>query len=480
MRRRNMIAMAAVGALALAACGGDDDSSTTAPAVTTAPAPDDTEPDTTEPDGTDTTEPDTTDTTEPETTEPEPDGEAFAVSVDDCEDPSAATAVIEGDIVIGQSIPLSGGPAVLFAPWGAGFQAYLDYYNAEFGGVNGQQLSVVIKDDQYSADLTRAAVESLVFDDEVDLISGVIGSPNNAAIQDDLNAQCIPQLWAATGADTWGQVNTYPWTSGLLIPYDVEAEAWLSYAQSELGGGTIGLFYVNSEFGQAYAEAVKSRAGEYGFEIVAEETIDAADSGAPAGQMTNLVSADPDTILAVPLGAQCIAFMTELGNAKAANTDFDPLVYQTATCANPIFFGAVGNGGSDGVFTSANLKDVNNAEVRENDPAVQAYLEAFAASGSDADPGGIAVAGWVAAELTVYVIQQAADQGELTRETIINEVRNIDYVPSLYRDGLRAKMGPEDGFVAEGAQIQQWSVADGGFVDVGDVLDFEGFMGVSG
>jgi ABC-type branched-subunit amino acid transport system substrate-binding protein len=196
--------------------------------------------------------------------------------------------------------------------------------------------------------------------------------------------------------------------------------------------------------------------------------------------MTNLVAANPDIILAVPLGAQCIAFMTELGNAQAANVGFEPLVYQTATCANPIFFGAVGNGGSDGVFTSANLKDVNNAEVRENDPAVQAYLDAFAASGSDADPGGIAVAGWIAAELTVHVLEQAAATGELTRENIINAVRNIDYVPSLYRDGLRAKMGPDDGFIAEGAQIQQWSVADGGFVDVGPVQDFEGFMGVTG
>jgi 2,3,4,5-tetrahydropyridine-2-carboxylate N-succinyltransferase len=39
--------------------------------------------------------------------------------------------------------------------------------------------------------------------------------------------------------------------------------------------------------------------------------------------MTNLAEANPDTILAVPLGAQCIAFMTELGNAQAANPDFD-------------------------------------------------------------------------------------------------------------------------------------------------------------
>ena len=43
--------------------------------------------------------------------------------------------------------------------------------------------------------------------------------------------------------------------------------------------------------------------------------------------MTNLVQADPDAILAIPLGGQCIAFMHELGNAQAANPDFDPSLY---------------------------------------------------------------------------------------------------------------------------------------------------------
>jgi hypothetical protein len=57
-------------------------------------------------------------------------------------------------------------------------------------------------------------------------------------------------------------------------------------------------------------------------------------------------------------------------------------------------------------------------------------------------------------------------------------VRNIDYVPSLYREGLTARMGPDDGFAAEGLQMQQWSVEAGGFVDASDVYDFDGTTGV--
>lgn len=463
MARKRWLAVAAAGALLGAACGNDDgDSSPTTVAPTTAA------PATTAAPGDDTT---------PETTAaPEPTG--FAVNLEECEDPDVPAAPIEGDIVIGTSVPLSGGPAVLFAPYGAGFQAYFDSVNAA-GGVNGQQYKVLVKDDQYLANLAVTNVQELISSDGAHVVSGVIGSPGNAAIQEDLNAQCIPHLWAATGAPNWGAVDQYPWSSGALIVYEIEARGWLEFAQSQFpDGGTAGLLYVNNEFGQSYATAFKDLAGVYGFELVAEEKLDAADSGAPSGQMTNLVAANPDIILAVPLGAQCISYMIEQGNAKAANPDFTPLTYITATCANPVFFMPPGPS-ADGVYSSANLKDVNDPDNQANDDAVKAYLEAFVATGSTANPGGIAVAGWIAAELTHHVVEQAAATcGFVSQECIINAVRNIDYAPSLYRDGLRAIMGPDDGFAAEGLQIQQWSVEKGGFVDASDIFNFDGETGV--
>ncbi len=397
-----------------------------------------------------------------------------------CEDPDAATAPIEGNIKIGTSIPLSGGPAVLFAPFGAGMQAYIDYYNAEFGGVNDQQLELIIKDDQYTADLTKANVEELIFDDEVALLGGIIGSANNLAVQPDTTAQCIPQLYAATGAPNWGDVENNPWTSGLLVPYAIEAEVWAQYVAETYGeGATVAMFTVNNEFGAAYVDAFTEAAEANGLEIVAEESIEASDSGAPSGQMTNIVAAAPDAILAVPLGAQCIAFMTELGNAKAANADFNPDTYLTATCANPIFFGAVANGGSTGVYTSSNLKDVNNPDVAGSDEQVMAYLEAFTAAAPDADPGGIGAAGWLAMEMTVKAIQEAADAGNLSREGIINAVRNVDYKPpaSCVR-GSTSRWAPTTATSPKAPSSRSGTAP--GFVDVGEVVDLEGCLGVYG
>ncbi|MEM1335730.1 MAG: ABC transporter substrate-binding protein [Actinomycetota bacterium] len=412
-----------------------------------------------------------------ESTETSFDPATFAVDVTVCEDPARATALIDGPVTIGTSVPLSGGPAVLFAPFADGMRAYVDYYNAEFGGVNGHDIELVIKDDQYAADLTSANVEQLIYDEDVDILAGVLGSPNNMAIRDLANDLCVPQLWAATGDSDWGHIDEYPWTTGLLAAYEIETAIWADFVAAELGeGSTLGLFYVNNEFGQAYAAAMTALADELGIEIVATEVIDPMSSGAPSAQMTNLVAADPDAVLAVPLGAQCIAFMTELENAKAANSGFDPLVYMTATCADEIVFGAVQNGGAEGVYTSANIKDVTNPDVVASDDAVVAYLDAFAASGSSAAPGGLASMGWTAAELAVWSIEQAEAEGNLSREGIMNAARNIDYQAALLRDGLTFKMDANDGYIGEGAQIVQWQ--DGGFVDVGDVVDLEGTLGV--
>ncbi|MFK7917343.1 MAG: ABC transporter substrate-binding protein [Ilumatobacter sp.] len=500
VRSKKMIAVAATGALVLAACGGSDDegSETTdaveadAEAEEEAPEEEAMEEEAMEEEAME--EEDHNDdeameeeameeeameeeAMEEEAMEEEPSGSAFVADTSGCEDPDAATSVIEDSISIGTSIPLSGGPAVLFAPFADGQQAYIDYYNSEFGGVNGQELELVVKDDQYTADLTVANIEELVFDDEVDVIAGVIGSPNNLAIQEELNALCIPQLTASTGAANWGDVDNLPWTTGLLVPYAIESQVWAAQAAAD-GATTAGLFYVNNEFGQSYADAFEVAAEANGIEIIVSETIEATDSGAPSGQVTNLVAANPDTVLAVPLGAQCIAFMTEIGNAKAANADFGASIYQTATCANPIFFGAVANGGADGVFTSNNLKDISNEEVATTDEGVIAYLEAFAATGSEADPSGIAAAGWESMEVAVHAIQEAADAGDLTRVSIIEAARNVNYSSQLLLDGLTYSMSAEDGYLAEGTQLRIWSDAEGGFVAQGDAVDFNGSLGI--
>lgn len=436
-----VLALAVAGSLAIAACGGDDGASTdTSPATTEAPA----------------------------TTDAPSDG-AWAVNTDDCVDPDAANAPIEGSIKIGSAMPLSGGvAAAAFAPVKDGFEAYVQYANEKkiLGDIT---IEVAIEDDQYNKDLTPAAIDKSL-DGGAHLFSGIIGTPNNAAVRDLLNEECFPQLLALTGSPSWGNAEQYPWTTGILIPYDVESRAYATLlAEMFPDGANIGLFVVNNEFGQAYVEAFKEAAPEFNLTIVDEQTIEATETAPPTAQVNSIAAKRPDAIFAVPLGAGCASFLTEVANAKAANTGWEPEVFLTATCASSLILALAGDA-ANGLYTANNLVDVLDPTTAAL-PAVAEYI-AFMEGLGKSDIVTTAGAGWHTAEMTVLILKQALESEEgLTRASIINAARNFDQVGMLTRVGVRMKMsGLADQFIAESLQVVQYDATTKLFTDIGSLI----------
>jgi branched-chain amino acid transport system substrate-binding protein len=453
IRRSRLMAMLAVGALTIAACGSDNESDDTGtPGTTEAPSATD---------GPDTTEPSSSD--------------GWTINTDDCIDPDLVDEPIEGSISIGTVLPLSGTPAILFAPVANGMKAYVDYAN-ENGLLGDTTIELSIEDDQYNAASTPAAVEKLL-DKGVDMFAGIIGTPNNLAVRDLLNEECYPQLLALTGSTYWGEVSEYPWTTGALTPYPVEVQGYLNQMRTLFpDGGTLGVFTVNSEFGAEYAEAAREYAAEYGFEIVVEQTIEASESNPPQAQVSALARAKPDAILAVPLGLQCGVFLAELANAKAATPGWEPPTFITATCASQLLLAGAGDAAT-GVYTaaSAGLADIGNPEVQTSDPRFQEYVDYMTSKGFGdvVTTGG---AGWNVMEVTVAILKQAQESADgLTRASIINAARNFTYTPKLAREGVEYRMsGEDDPYQAEAIQIVQYDAGRLVFDSVGDlVLDYE-------
>jgi branched-chain amino acid transport system substrate-binding protein len=481
-RRTRIAAVLAAATLIAASCGDDDDddaATTDAPAATDAPA--DTEATGTTAAPTDTEAPGTTeatgDTEVTETTEgdAEGDGEGWAVSTDDCVDPDAANEPIEGTVSIAAAMPLSGGPAAVFAPVAAGYQAYIDYAN-ENELLPGYTLELAVTDDQYDPALTPNAVNGAL-DAGAHVFSGIIGTPNNESVRDLLNEECIPQLQALTGAPAWGEVADYPWTTGALLPYDLETEMYAAEIAREFpDGATAAVFYTNNDFGQIYNDTFEEIAGDHNIEIVDTQTIEAPETAPPQAQVASIAGNAPDVIMAAPLGAQCATFASELVNAKAANPDWDPQVYITNTCASPLIL-AVSGAAADGLITSQSqgLKDIGNPEVAQADPEIVTYLE-YMESRGEGDTIPTSAAGWTAGEVTVAILQQAAESPDgLTRASIINAARNFEFTPSMGRDGIVYKMnGEEDAFLVESAQIVQYDAANAIFNDIGELItEFE-------
>lgn len=432
-----------------AACGGDDDDDDASPSAS--------EPADGEGDG-----------------EGEGDGDGYAVDTSAC--PDGVEDPIEGTIKIGATMPLSGGPAaVAFAPVAAGMQAYIEYAN-ENNLVEGYALELVIEDDQYNPTLTTPAVEKLLDESQVHMFSGIIGTPNNAAVRDLLNEECYPQLFALTGAPLWGDVEGYPWTMGGLPPYNTETLVYAAdMAEAFPEGGTVAIHAVSNEFGDYYVDTMEAAAADAGLEVVTVQRIEAADSNPPSAQVTEIANVKPDIILAAPLGAQCPTFLNELANAKGANAGWTPRLYITSTCASPLLLTLAG-AAADELYTitsGIDVADPKNAEL----PAVVEYKEFMLTQGFASDGDfATAAAGWNTGVSTVQVLIGALESGEITRASILNAARSLDFHPPLFRDGINLMTdGEDDGFPLESFQVIQWDADSKTYTDIGEVHDeYEG------
>jgi len=121
--------------------------------------------------------------------------------------------ISDSEIKLFTSIPKSG-PYAGFGLLGDGITSYFNYVN-DHGGVGGKKITLELKDDTYKPDLTKTNVDEAIQANKYAAMPMVLGTPNNLAVWDEMNQECMPELLAATGAPQWGDVNNHPWTTGM-------------------------------------------------------------------------------------------------------------------------------------------------------------------------------------------------------------------------------------------------------------------------
>ena len=92
-------------------------------------------------------------------------------------------------------------------------------------------------------------MQSLVENDKVFALFNVVGTKNNLAIRDYLGEQCVPNLFAASGAPQWGN-HDFPWLIGTeLVPYPDEMQALVTYLKANKPKASIAILRANDDFG---------------------------------------------------------------------------------------------------------------------------------------------------------------------------------------------------------------------------------------
>jgi branched-chain amino acid transport system substrate-binding protein len=151
-------------------------------------------------------------------------------------------------IHIGGTTPLTGS-AQAFSSVAKGAAAYFKYVNAR-GGVNGRKVDYEYLDDQYTPSETVRQTRILVQDRHVFAIFNTLGTETNEAIRPYLNELGVPQLFAASGATTFGRdYRQYPWTIAYQPTYIAEGAMYGNYIRRTLPSAKIAILYQDDSYG---------------------------------------------------------------------------------------------------------------------------------------------------------------------------------------------------------------------------------------
>lgn len=176
--------------------------------------------------------------------------------------------VAAAELKIGQVAPFSGPLAPTGKHVNAGIKLYFDVVNAR-GGINGNTLRLVTRDDAYKSDETVKQVGELITADAPLALTGLVGTGNVAALLKSglLDQHGIPVVGARTGA---GEVRepAPPMLFHTRASYASEVAAMVRQMHS-MGIAEVGVFYQDDAFGKDGLEAAKSALAASKMKLVA-------------------------------------------------------------------------------------------------------------------------------------------------------------------------------------------------------------------
>ena len=389
--------------------------------------------------------------------------------------PNTGTTGVEGNTInIGTSLPQSGIYAA-FAAILKGEQAYFNYVNAQ-GGVpvagKKYQIKLHAADDQYIASQTFNNVQTMLNANKTFALFNVVGTKNNLAIRQLVNADCVPDLFAASGATQWGN-HAYPWLIGSeLVPYPLEVKTFVDYLKKTKPTATIAVLKANDDFGQSYADTLDQLVKGTQLKVVKTEQYDSSGLPNVAPQVNSLAATHADAFLLAAALTACPAALNAAGDAN-----WHPITYMSGTCVSKILFDAAGKNANN-VLTVTPLLDPADPANASN-AAMQLYKKQFAkdypptATEPNDPKEGISAYGWTTAALFVKTLEAAK---ALDRASVMESARKMVNFSDVGLQIPAAKWNTnaDDWFIGETYQFVKYDANAHHTVPVGPLTDEDG------
>ena len=142
------------------------------------------------------------------------------------------------------------------------------------GGVNGRQLLLVSRDDEYEPDIAAANARWFVADDEVEVFAviGGVGTPTAERMVPIFREAMMPFVGHLTGADFLGDANRFPNVVNVRTGYSEETRRLVTHMFDELGARRFGIIYQDDAFGRSVLAAYESALSTFDLPILAKSS----------------------------------------------------------------------------------------------------------------------------------------------------------------------------------------------------------------
>ena len=353
--------------------------------------------------------------------------------------PAADPGLTSSTVLLGGTVPLTG-EAAAFGSVGPGAKAYFDYVNAK-GGVNGRTIEYRYYDDAYNPAQTVQLTRRLVEQDKVFAIFNSIGTANNLAIRDYLNAQKVPQLWAGDGSQSIGRSwAKYPWTMGFLMSYRGEGDVYGKTIVKSRPKARIAVLYENTELGLDMLTGLTRAIAGKGPRIVAKQAYEFTGADV-SGQIGLLKASGADTLMlfATPkFFLQAIATTHRLG--------WRPQVYIASVSIEPTIMGIARFNAPEltkGALSIAFVKNPNDP-IWAKDKAVALYrsiMRKYDPSGKQTD-----VYNWYGMTVAWTMVETLRKAGKSpTRSSLLKAAQSLDTLANPFLlPGIRLQTSRTD------------------------------------
>lgn len=301
------------------------------------------------------------------------------------------------DIVIGQVTPLSG----TLAPTGnhirAGAQLYFDAINAS-GGVHGQKIRLITRDDAYNASETVRLARELINEAQPLALFGFVGTGNVEALLKDkiLTDAAIPLVMMRTGASSVLKSGN-PWLFFTRASYEAEIKKIIQQ-YSSTGYRNYAIFYQNDPFGLDGLANAEALIGKYDSKIIAKASYEKNTTEVSAA-VKSIAAAAPQAVIMIANTAASGEFLKQ---SREAGNMAEFITLSVTDAAQVVQ--RIGNKAAAGLVIT---QVVPNPETRST-PLTREMMDNFARfKPIDVTPNHTLLEGYLGAKVLVEGLRRA-------------------------------------------------------------------------